>query len=204
MSMTLNPTIANTLSLVADSDLVTRALTGREECFEELVRRYQRPIAGYVFRLVGNYESALDLTQDVFIKIYNSLDRYRSEYKFSTWIYKIAHNAAVDHLRRNSVRAHAMTVQTDGETYDLPIESPHPSPEQESESAERRAEIAMLVGQLPPIYRELVVLRHTQDLSYDEIAEDTALPLGTVKNRLFRAREALRQMLVQRGITSVS
>jgi RNA polymerase sigma-70 factor (ECF subfamily) len=201
--MSTSAAIARDFSLTADADLVARALLGREDCFEELVRRYQRPIAAYVYRLVGNYESSLDLTQDVFVKIYGSLERYRPEYKFSTWIYKIAHNAAVDHLRRNAVREQSFVAQVDGETYELPVESHLPTPEQQSERAERRAEIETLVAQLPPIYRELVVLRHANDMSYDEIAEVTRLPLGTVKNRLFRARETLRQMLVQHGITGV-
>src|SRR3982751_6552041 len=108
MDMNASP-IAFRLSAVADCDLVTRAVAGREDGFEELVRRYQRPIAGYVYRMVGDYEAALDLTQEVFIKVYNSLSRYRSEFKFSTWIYKIAHNSAVDHLRRYAVREQAVT-----------------------------------------------------------------------------------------------
>ncbi|MBD0326112.1 MAG: sigma-70 family RNA polymerase sigma factor [Pyrinomonadaceae bacterium] len=191
------------VSAVADCDLVTRAIAGREDGFEELVRRYQRPIAAYVYRMVGDYDAALDLTQEVFIKVYGSLARYRSEYKFSTWIYKIAHNAAVDHLRRNSTREQSLIKQTDGEQYDLPIESGRLSPEQESEKAERRAEIEAVVRQLPSAYRELILLRHSHDLSYDEIADVTGLPLGTVKNRLFRAREVMRQQFVQRGITGV-
>jgi RNA polymerase sigma-70 factor (ECF subfamily) len=91
----------------------------------------------------------------------------------------------------------------EGTQYDLPIESNRPTPEQESERRERRAEIEAVVDQLPPAYRELVVLRHSHDLSYDEIAEVTALPLGTVKNRLFRAREVMRQHFLQRGITGI-
>ena len=90
--------------VLGDGELVQSALAGRETSFEELVRRYQRPIAAYVYRMVGDYDAALDLTQEVFIKVYNSLTRYRSEFKFSTWIYKIAHNAAIDHLRRHAVR----------------------------------------------------------------------------------------------------
>src|SRR2546421_2454040 len=96
-------------SAVADGELVQSALAGRESSFEELVRRYQRPIAAYVYRMVGDYDSALDLTQEVFIKVYNSLGRYRSEFKFSTWIYRIAHNAAIDHLRRGASREQALT-----------------------------------------------------------------------------------------------
>src|SRR3982751_6163692 len=107
--------IALNLNAITDSDLVLRAIAGREDGFEELVRRYQRPIAAYVYRMVGDYDSALDLTQEVFIKVYNSLARYRSEFKFSTWIYKIAHNAAIDHLRRYAVRGQAVTSGFDTE-----------------------------------------------------------------------------------------
>ena len=203
MSMIASPIASSNLAVVADCDLVTRAVAGREDGFEELVRRYQRPIAAYVYRMVGDYEAALDVTQEVFIKVYNSLRRYRSEFKFSTWIYRIAHNSAVDHLRRYSTRGQSLTNEFDGEQYDLPIESRRLSPEQESERAERRAEIEQVVRQLPTAYRELVLLRHSHDLSYDEIAEVTGLPLGTVKNRLFRAREVMRQQFVERGITSV-
>src|SRR6185503_2301401 len=130
---------------VADRDLVTTAVRGGEGSFEELVRRYQRPISAYVYRMVGNYESALDLTQEIFIKVYNSLDRYRAEFKFSTWIYKIAHNAAVDHLRRTATREQSLVVGTEGDQFDLPIESGRMSPEQESEQRERRGEIESVV-----------------------------------------------------------
>src|SRR5437660_7411244 len=106
---------------LADGELVETAIAGREDSFEELVRRYQRPIAAYVYRMVGDYDAALDLTQEVFIKVYNSLSRYRSEFKFSTWIYKIAHNAAIDHLRRFAVREQSLTVGIDGERREISI-----------------------------------------------------------------------------------
>jgi RNA polymerase sigma-70 factor (ECF subfamily) len=199
MSATISVT---KLGALADGELVQSALDGREPSFEELVRRYQRPIAAYVYRMVGDYDAALDLTQEVFIKVYNSLARYRSEFKFSTWIYKIAHNAAIDHLRRHSVRDQALTTGIDGERREVLIESRRLTPEQESERKERRSEIESVVQLLPAAYRELIVLRHSQDLSYDEIADVTGLPLGTVKNRLFRAREAMRDHLLQRGISS--
>ena len=204
MSMTASPFSLKTFETFADGELVTRAISGREDGFEELVRRYQRPIAAYVYRMVGNYESALDLTQEVFIKIYGSLERYRPEYKFSTWIYKIAHNAAVDHLRRHAVREQSLVHETEtGEQHELPLASSRLTPEQEYAGKERRGEIEHVVQQLPPAYRELIVLRHSHDLSYDEIAEVTGLPLGTVKNRLFRARELMRQEFLQRGITGI-
>src|SRR6266850_8587085 len=98
---------------LADSELVTSAAGGHEEGFEELVRRYQRPISAYVYRMVGDYDCALDLTQEIFIKIYASLSRYRPEFKFSTWIYKIAHNAAIDQLRRNAGRERSINSGTE-------------------------------------------------------------------------------------------
>ncbi|MBA2341043.1 MAG: sigma-70 family RNA polymerase sigma factor [Pyrinomonadaceae bacterium] len=192
------------LGAVADYDLVASAISGGEDGFEELVRRYQRPIVAYIYRMTGDYEAALDLTQDVFVKVYNSLRRYRSEYKFSTWIYRIAHNVAVDHLRRNSTRERGFESQTsDGESYELPLVSAQPTPEQQSERAERLSEIEEVIDGLPSAYKELIVLRHAHDLSYEEIAEVTGLPLGTVKNRIFRARETMRNGLLLRGITSL-
>src|SRR4026207_8397 len=128
------------LTGVSDRDLVASAAKGVEGGFEELVRRYQRPISAYVYRMVGNYESALDLTQEIFIKIYGSLSRYRPEFKFSTWIYKIAHNAAIDHLRRNSGRERALSNGTEADNYDLPLESAGLTPEKQSEREERPPE----------------------------------------------------------------
>ncbi|HEX2268098.1 MAG TPA: sigma-70 family RNA polymerase sigma factor, partial [Pyrinomonadaceae bacterium] len=134
VSRVFAPELAGT----TDQDLVASAISGIEGSFEELVRRYQRPISAYVYRMVGNYESALDLTQEIFIKVYSSLSRYRSEFKFSTWIYKIAHNAAVDHLRRTTTREQSLVIGNEGDQFDLPIESGRLSPEQESERRERR------------------------------------------------------------------
>jgi RNA polymerase sigma-70 factor, ECF subfamily len=201
--MTAAPALFKEFSSASDRELVATAATGLEGSFEELVKRYQRPISAYVYRMVGDYEAALDLTQEIFIKVYGSLARYRSEFKFSTWIYKIAHNSAVDHLRRNSGRERSLVKGVEGDQYDVPIESGSLSPEQESERKERRSEIEYVVRSLPTVYRELIVLRHSQDLTYEEIVEVTGLPLGTVKNRLFRAREMMRSQFIERGITSV-
>ncbi|MFN2492842.1 MAG: RNA polymerase sigma factor [Pyrinomonadaceae bacterium] len=190
-------------SSVADRELVASAARGVEGGFEELVRRYQRPISAYVYRMVGDYEAALDLTQEIFIKIHGSLSRYRPEFKFSTWIYKIAHNAAIDHLRRHPSRERSLSNEREGDNPELPLESAGPSPEQQSEREERRIEIETVVRSLPTAYRELVFLRHSQDLTYEEIVEVTGLPLGTVKNRLFRAREMMRQEFLNKGITGM-
>src|SRR6266851_3240273 len=202
MSTSGNP---HTLSFssAADGELVASAARGLDRGFEELVRRYQRPISAYVYRMVGDYEAALDLTQEIFIKIYGSLSRYRPEFRFSTWIYKIARNAAIDHLRRNAGRERSLSNGTESEPQQLTIESKGLSPEQQSERAERRLEIESVVRLLPTAYRELIVLRHSQDLTYEEIVEVTGLPLGTVKNRLFRAREMMRRQFLERGISGI-
>src|ERR1041384_6195821 len=142
------------LGHLPDVELVQTAVAGREASFEELVSRYQRPIAAYVYRMVGDYDSALDLTQEVFIKVYNSLSRYRSEFKFSTCMYKIAHNAAIDHLRRYAVREQAVTSGFDTEHRDTPVEGRRLTPEQESERRERRSEGEMVVELPPRAYRE--------------------------------------------------
>lgn len=186
-----------------DGELIVSAINGRADGFEELVRRYQRPITSYVFRMLGDYESALDVTQEVFIKVYNSLAKYSAEYKFSTWLYRIAHNAAVDHMRRNSVTPQSIETENADGTFQIQIESRGASPEQDHERSEWRTEIDAVVRCLPAAYRDLILLRHARDLSYDEIAEVTGLPLGTVKNRLFRAREMMREIFIERGFTGV-
>ncbi|MGI8543420.1 MAG: RNA polymerase sigma factor, partial [Aridibacter sp.] len=115
--------------------------------------------------------------------------------------YRIAHNAAIDHIRRNSKKLQSLETETQNGTYELQLESPRPTPEQDREQNEWRIEIEAVIKCLPSVYRELIVLRHSKDMSYGEIAEITDLPLGTVKNRLFRAREMMREMFVERGIT---
>src|SRR5688500_394743 len=138
-----------------DVELIANAIKGREDGFEELVRRYQKQITGYVYRIVGDYDSSLDVTQEVFIKVYNSLHRYSSDYKFSTWLYRIAHNAAIDHLRRNSFNPQSLETENAEGAYQLQIECPKPSPEQDRERSEWRNEIRAVVKRLPAAYREL-------------------------------------------------
>ncbi|HQZ83419.1 MAG TPA: sigma-70 family RNA polymerase sigma factor [Pyrinomonadaceae bacterium] len=188
---------------LSDTELIATSLRGGNDHFEELVRRYQRPITGYIYRMLGDFESSLDVTQEVFIKVYNSLSKYSSDYKFSTWLYRIAHNAAIDHIRRNSVSTQSIETENDEGSFELQLESKAPNPEQERERSEWRKEIECVVRCLPPAYRDLIVLRHSHDLSYDEIKDITGLPLGTVKNRLFRAREMMRELFVKRGFDGI-
>ena len=166
------------------------------------MRRYQRPISislphAWRLRIIARRDT------EVFRKADNSLARYSSEYKFSTWLYRIAHNAAIDHMRRNSVNSQSLETESEDGAYQLQLESSGPTPEQDHQRSEWRAEIDTVIKRLPGPYRELIVLRHSQDMSYDEIAEVTGLPLGTVKNHLSRAREMMREIFVERGFTGI-
>ena len=185
-----------------DGELITRAISGMEDGFEELVRRYQRPIINYVYRMLGNYDASLDVTQEIFIKVYNSMQRYSPEYRFSTWLYKIAHNAAIDYLRRNSNHTQSLEIENEEGTYQVEFESKRLNPEQEREHSEWREEIETVVKRLPAGYRELILLRHNNDLSYDEIAEVTNLPLGTVKPSFPGSRNDA-EIFVERGVTGI-
>jgi RNA polymerase sigma-70 factor (ECF subfamily) len=173
-------------------------LAGEEELFEVLVRRYQARILSHVARMVGNRDDALDLSQEIFVKVFQALSRYNPEFKFSTWLFRIAGNAAIDHLRKRRLRT-------------VPLEAPEPSgqgrvssfeyrsadldPYSDLRNSERGQAIARAIARLPPEFRELITLRHFTGLSYEEIAEIKQMPLGTVKNKLFRARTVLKEWL---------
>lgn len=182
-----------------DDQLVLEVLGGRVDRFEELVRRHQRPIINFLYRMVGDYELALDLSQDVFVRVYASLDRYDDRYRFTTWLYRIAANCAIDHLRRRRPPTTSLDAPQrleDGEVLAQPAGS-EPDPARQYEAKEELGRLERSIGRLPAEYRELVLLRHSAHLSYEEMARVTRRPLGTVKNRLFRAREALRVLMDQ-------
>ncbi|MCS6874865.1 MAG: sigma-70 family RNA polymerase sigma factor [Pyrinomonadaceae bacterium] len=192
----MKATVLESKSLLDDVNLIERFLSGDEDGFEELVNRYHRPLVSYIHKMVDDYETALDLTQEVFIKVYNFAEQYSSKYKFSTWIYKIAHNTAVDYLRR---RISEKSLDDEQSEFQAIPKNKSLSPEQESLTREWLIQVESVIRCLPTSYRELIILRHQQELSYEEIAKITGLPLGTVKNRLFRAREMMKQMLSERG-----
>lgn len=184
----------------SDSKLVELTLNGNEKGFESLVERYQRQLTSYIYRIVRNYDTALDLTQEVFLKFYLSIHRYNPDYKFSTWIYRIAFNTAGDYLRRPSSKANAKSEDIETYEWKRQVSSRRFDPEADCEKKEALYELMQVLQSLPICYREIIVLRHCHDFDYKEIAHITGLPLGTVKNRLFRARETLRKTLVERGI----
>jgi RNA polymerase sigma-70 factor, ECF subfamily len=180
-----------------DRELVAAILDGDQYLFETLVHRYEKRIINYVYRMIRRYEDAHDLAQEIFIKVYMALDRYDPSFQFSTWIFRIAQNAAIDQIRRKSLPEESLTREDreGGDERQREIAADVVSPYRAAFNVEMASAIESAVGELPDDYRELIELRHFAELSYDEIAEITTLPLGTVKNKLFRARNMLKEQL---------
>lgn len=184
-----------------DADVVALAKEGREAAFRELVRRYERPVFSLVYRLVRDRDTAEDLAQETFVKVLNNIERYRPEFKFSSWLFKIANNVAIDHLRKRSLD----TVSLDGSRWATSTDEMQAtsvravdtsqSALEELESRELGGAIERAIGSLRPEYRACILLRHVEDRSYEEIAATLDLPLGTVKTYIHRARHELRKAL---------
>jgi RNA polymerase sigma-70 factor (ECF subfamily) len=179
-----------------DEELVAEILGGRSERYAVVVERYQQRLVNYLYRLVRNLDEAHDLAQDVFLKVYQALDRFDPRYRFSTWIFRVAQNAAIDQIRRQKLRVTQPLRETiDGEERDWEPPSSGPTPYGEARNRERGRAIGRAIDELPPEYRELIEMRHFGELAYEEIATLKSLPLGTVKNKLFRARQMLKEQL---------
>jgi RNA polymerase sigma-70 factor (ECF subfamily) len=182
-----------------DEALVRAVLSGDRERFELLVERYQTRLVNYLYRMVRNLEEAHDLTQEVFIRVYQALDRYDSQYRFSTWLFRVAQNAAIDVIRKRRIKLVPLTRRAEegsDATVDLELPDGQPSALEALQGRELDASIRAAIDTLPWEYRELILLRHYGELAYEEIAEVKAMPLGTVKNKLFRARQMLKQQLL--------
>ncbi len=184
-----------------DADLAALAREGREVAFRELVRRYERPVFSLIFRMVRDREMSEDLAQETFIKVLNHIDRYRPEFKFSSWLFKIANNLTIDHLRKRQLKTisidgspHAATA-AEAEASAFDVESRGETPLDELESRELGGAIEKAIAKLRPEYRACILLRHVEDRSYEEIAATLDLPLGTVKTYIHRARHELREAL---------
>lgn len=189
------------LSTLTDQEVVLLARDGQERAYRELVRRYERPIFSLLYRMVRDRELAEDLSQETFVKALNAIESYRPEYKFSSWLFKIANNAAIDHLRRRELDTlslegspHAVTPEA-MEATALQIGDRGETPLDVVEAKELGGEIERAIAQLRPEYRACILLRHVDGRAYEEIAEMLDLPLGTVKTYIHRARNELRRLL---------
>jgi RNA polymerase sigma-70 factor (ECF subfamily) len=189
------------LANLPDADVVALAQQGRESAYRELIRRYERPVFSLVFRMVRDRTMAEDLAQETFIKVLNNIDRYVPEFKFSSWLFKIANNLAIDHLRRRQLPTISMHGAPDATTASrieataFEIASDGESALDELEARELGTAIERAIAALRPEYRSCIMLRHVEGRSYEEIAATLDLPLGTVKTYIHRARHELRKAL---------
>jgi RNA polymerase sigma-70 factor (ECF subfamily) len=194
-------TTAPEITSLSDQDVVAWALQGAETAYRELLRRYERPVYALIFRMVRDRELAEDLTQETFVKVLNALDRYRSEFKFSSWIFKIANNAAIDQLRRRELDTLSLEGGPDAvtperiEATSLQVGDATESPLEELEARELGSAIEQAIARLRPEYQACIIMRHVEGRPYDEIADILELPLGTVKTYIHRARAELREHL---------
>lgn len=186
---------------LSDQEIVALARDGREAAYRELIHRYERPVFSLIFRMVRDRALAEDLAQDTFVKVLNALESYRPEYKFSSWIFKIANNVAIDQLRRRELDTLSLDGAPDARTQEeveataLQAVDRTESPLSELESRELGGIIEQAIAKLRPEYRSCILLRHVEGRSYEEIAEALDLPLGTVKTYIHRARHELREFL---------
>lgn len=189
-----------------DRELASLAAQGREAAFRELLGRYQRPVFSLIFRMVRDRALAEDLAQETFVRAFNAIASYDPAYRFSNWMFKIANNHTIDHLRRRRLD----TVSIDGSPHAgtgdeaartrLTLAPTERSPASHVEDKELGSQIERAIGELRPEYRTAVLLRHVEGYAYEEIADVMGIPLGTVKTYLHRARGELKARLA--GVAS--
>jgi RNA polymerase sigma-70 factor (ECF subfamily) len=189
--------LQRSFSSLDDAAVIAAALRGTPEACEEIVRRYERPIFGLIARMVRDEAQAEDLTQDTFLKMFRALDRYDRGMRFSSWLFRIAHNTAIDYLRQRKLLVVRPADDPDDESDPLQ-ELPDPaaiSPERSAERAELASAVDQALDRVRPDYRAVLVLRYQEGLEYQEISEILGAPLGTVKTFLHRARRDLAREL---------
>ena len=184
-------------SRAEDREYIRQALAGNQEAYGHIMKKYRNSIYHLIVRMVGYSHEAEDLTQEAFIKAFNSLASFNDEFAFSTWLFKIATNNSIDYLRKKKLKTFSIDkpiATLDGDqTYEIPDDSY--VPDQPMLQNQQTVTIQDAIDKLPDKYRRVIIMRHIDEKSYEEIAEELDLPLGTVKAHIFRAREMLYKQL---------
>ena len=182
---------------MSDEDLMSQFQMGTVEAFDILVSRYKDPLTNYIYRFLGDMKECEDLLQETFLRVYRNRHSYRRIAKYSTWLYTIAGNLARSEYRKRKRRRlySLQSVNRDDEEYEVEIPDETFSPDKHTESTIQDFFIQEALSQIPEEFREVVVLRDVQQLAYEEIAEITGLPMGTVKSRINRGRTKLQHLL---------
>ncbi len=187
-------------SSIEDDKLVAAALRGREDSYKKLVDKYDRPIYFHIRKMIKEVEMVEDLVQEVFIKAFKNLGSYSNEYAFSTWLYRIATNHTIDYLRKKKLQTFSINDPVKTKDGEMEVQLPDTSFATDAPimKSERKAIVQDAIHNLPDKYRKVIQMRHMEELSYDEIATELDLPLGTVKAHIFRARELLYKALIDK------
>jgi len=177
--------------------LIERCKKGDQAAYARLLHKYQNSVYNLCRKMVRNPEEARDLAQEAFIRTFATLDRYNPVYAFSSWLFKITANLCIDHLRRQKMKLLSIDEPIEGDEGPIArqLEDRGQRPDEASESGDIRRAIQAAIDKLPPHYRIILVMRHQEQLSYEEIAQALEIPLGTVKARIHRAREGLKTLL---------
>ncbi len=196
MSKSSDP-ISPSESSEQDRDLVKKALNGDEQAYKALMDKYRKALSMHIQRMVRKPGEVDDLVQESFIKAFSALPSYSVDYAFSTWIYKIATNHAIDYLRKKKLKTYSIDKPRETKDGALEYELPDATyrPDRHIVADQRRELIQKAIDALPPKYHRVIVMRHQQEKSYEEIARELDLPLGTIKAHIFRARELLNKHL---------
>ena len=182
-----------------DKHILARARRGELDAFEELVRQYEKRVYAVALRSSGSPEDAADITQEVFLRAWRSIESFRGDSGFSTWLFRITMNLCVDHARHKNAQPQTQPLVVGEEDAERPIPDTAPTPEEHLENSELGRELAAALDEVSEEHRRIVLLRDVSGLSYTEIAEVLEISEGTVKSRLSRARIALRKVLLRRG-----
>ena len=183
-----------------DARLVEQALAGSQDAYRDLVGRHSRAVLTQIVRMVRDQGVAEELAQDAFVKAFGALRSFDPSYKFSNWILRIAHNVAIDHLRRARPPTVSIDDDTSGRDFaDVLADAREPSAFVQAVRGDFREDLEAALATLRPEFRRLIVMRYLEDMSYEDISEVVGLPLGTVKSHLHRARAALGKLLTDAG-----
>jgi RNA polymerase sigma factor (sigma-70 family) len=184
-------------SRVEDSELIRIALAGDDSAYSRLMKKYHDAIFSFIYRMIHDREQVEDLTQEAFIKAFASLKNFNEEFAFSTWLYKIATNNCIDYIRKRKLQMYSIDKPIESKDSDFTFELPDDTYEADKDliSNQRAILLRQAIDRLPEKYRRVILLRHQEERSYEEIAEMLRLPIGTVKAHIFRARELLYKQL---------
>ncbi len=196
--MEINPNFSDNAK--NDFNLVQKAKEGDQKAYAELMQRYKDSIYFMVLKMVNNKDDAMDLTVETFGKAFENLERYRPDFAFSTWLFRIATNNSIDFIRKKRITTMSIHQigEDDGEDRTLQIKADVLNPEETSIKKQQTEQLKEIIDRLPSRYKTLITLRYFDELSYEEIAQQLDLPLGTVKAQLFRARDLLSNILNRR------